>query len=95
MTHLQAYIGLKLLAGGSKSKAEATVIFWHPERGEVFSATMSLLRTHCDSKQDSWDKSVQGFCFFTTYVTVDHVWLHFVGAIPSDNIYTMNCKNRV
>ena len=56
VTHLQAYIGLLILAGVYKSKGEATASLWAADTGRaIFPATMSLCKFHVFSRVIRFD----------------------------------------
>ena len=85
VTHLQAYIGLLILAGVYKSKGEATASLWAAETGRaIFPATMSLCKFHVFSRVIRFDdrETRQGRRQSDKLAAIRDVWDKWVQRLP-------------
>lgn len=84
-THLQAYIGLLILAGVYKSKGEATASLWNADTGRaIFPATMSLKTFQVISRVIRFDdrETRQGRRERDKLAAIRNVWDKWVQQLP-------------
>ncbi|XP_062409077.1 piggyBac transposable element-derived protein 4-like [Sardina pilchardus] len=85
LTHLQAYIGLLILAGVYKSKGEATESLWGADTGRaIFPATMPLKSFHVLSRVIRFDnrETRQGRRELDKLAAIRDVWDKWVQQLP-------------